>query len=161
MTSKFEQTAQFKSGQDVADFLDAYYRERGWVITPTTPHEERTLCLGDRHYRQGDTHWLVEYKSGLQTFQTGNVFLETVSVDSVGKAGWVYTCKADYIMYGCLLNDKILIFLPERLRFEIDGLKAKYPTKKTGKQQNNGYDTHGVIVPLAAAEQLAAKVIRL
>lgn len=157
----FLDTAQWKSGTDVADFLDEYFRNRGWRIEPTTPHEERVLCLGDRHFYQKDTHWHVEYKSGIQTYYTGNVFLETISVDSANKRGWVYTCKADYLLYATLLNRKILIFLPERLRYEIDGLQARFRTVKTGKNQNSGYDTHGVIVPLAHAETLAAKVLDL
>lgn len=151
--NKFEQTPQWNSGSDVANFLDAFFRARGWQIEPTTPYEERKQCLGDRHFRQKDTHYHVEYKSGIQTFYTGNIFLETVSVDSAGKEGWVYTCKADYILYGALLNHKILVFLPEQLRFVIDDLKLKFREVRTGKNQNNGYNTHGVIVPLDYALQ--------
>lgn len=158
----FEQTPQWKSGQSVADFLDAYYRAKGWQVTPTTPHEERVLCLGDRHFRQAQIHLHVEYKSGLQTYSTGNIFLETVSVDSKGVPGWVYTCKADIILYAALLNKKILVFLPDQLRRHIETLKLRFRTAKTGKRQNQGYDTHGVLVPLAYAESaLATKVIQL
>lgn len=162
MSNKFETTPQWHSGSSVADFLDKFFRGRGWVIEGTTPHEERVLCIGDKKFRRDGKLYNVEYKSGIQTFYTGNVFLETVSVDSENKPGWVYTCKADFIAYGALLNGKILIFLPSKLRDCIEGLKTKFPTKKTNKGQNTGYDTHGVIVPLAYAEKhLAAKVLRI
>lgn len=160
--AKFTETPQWISGLSVAYFLDRYFEALGWTITPTTRHEERDLCLGDRHFRRGDEHFLVEYKSGLQTGATGNVFLETVSVDSQGIKGWVYTCQADFIFYGALLNKKILIFKPCVLRDHINDLATRFRTAKTGKQQNKGYDTHGVVVPLEVAErELASKVISL
>jgi len=152
---------QFKSGKNVEAFLDDFFRYRGWTVEPTSAHEEQVLHLGDRRFtRDGDT-WLIEYKSGVQTFYTDNVVRETISVDSEGKPGWVYTCKADYMFYAALLNDKILVFDPEKLRAEIDGLKARFKEVKTSNNQNKGYNTHGVIVPLDYAEQfLAEQVIR-
>lgn len=160
--NKFEVSQQFKSGAEVADFLDRYFSARGWDIRPTTPHEERSLCLGDRHYRKDDEAYTVEYKSGIQTFYTGNIFLETVSVDTEDKPGWVYTCQADFIFYGALLNDRILIFKPSILRNQIDFLKQRFKEVSTRNGQNEGYNTHGLIVPLAYAEQhIASKVITL
>lgn len=156
-------TPQFKSGDDVARFLDSYFGAE-YDIGPTTPHEERVLCLGDRVYtaRAGGHKLYIEYKSGLQTAYTLNIFLETVSVDTPCKPGWVYTCQADYIFYATLLNHKILVFRPEKLRAEIADLKTKFKEVKTGKGQNETYNTHGVIVPLTYAEKyLAGKVIHI
>lgn len=151
--NKFEQTQQWYSGQSVADYLDAFFKKRGWDIYPTTPEEERGQCLGDRHYIKGETHWYIEYKSGLQTAQTGNIFLETVSVDAVGKAGWLYTCKADYIFYATLLNGCILVMIPNNLRAVAEDLRKQFRETKTSKGQNKGYDTHGLIVPLDYAKK--------
>lgn len=156
-------TPQFKSGDDVAQFLDRYFAAK-YDIQPTTPHMERVSCLGDRIFTSKETgkKFFVEYKSGLQTFATGNIFLETVSVDTPCKPGWVYTCRADYIFYATLLNYKILIFRPSKLRAEIAELKAKFREVKTGKGQNETYNTHGVIVPLDYAERhLTEQVIEL
>lgn len=157
----FTSTPQWRSGEAVADYLDRFFRARGWEIKPTTRHEERVLHLGDRHYTRSDEHYLVEYKSGLQTAATGNVFLETVSVDSRSVPGWVYTCRADYLFYATLLNGSILVFEPEALRAQIEVLKRRFRVTRTRKGQNAGYDTHGVIVPLRFAEKLASGVIRL
>jgi hypothetical protein len=160
--TKFTDKQQFKTGKEVEAYLDDYFSRRGWQIERTTDHEERGLCLGDRHYRQPGMHLYVEYKSGIQTFYTGNVFLETVSVDTENKPGWVYTCKADYIFYAALLNGEILIMLPNKLRAEIEALKRRFRTVKTSKGQNETYNTHGVIVPLEYAEKhLTAKIIFL
>lgn len=155
-------TQQFKNGKDVERFLDGFLAERGWRVEVLTPHEERKLHLGDRRLHRGAESVLIEYKSGIQTFYTGNVFLETISVDSTGAPGWVYTCRADWIVYAALLNSKLLWFKPDNLREKIEGLKLRFRTVKTSKGQNSGYDTHGVIVPLAVAvSELAHTVTRL
>lgn len=144
----FEETPQWLSGQSVAEFLDQFFIRRGWQIKPTSPYEERVLCLGDRHYRKDGRHLFIEYKSGLQTAATGNVFLETISVDAQDKPGWVYTCQADYIFYATLLNKMILVMIPATLRQKIEQLKGQFRETKTGKAQNKGYNTHGVVIPL-------------
>jgi hypothetical protein len=160
MMTKFTETPQWKSGMNVEAYLDRLFRSQGWNVSRTTPHQERVLCLGDRIYNMDDNRYFIEYKSGLQTAATGNVFLETISVDTQNKEGWVYTCKADYIFYATLLNHKILVFQPETLRKEIEGLKSKFRVVKTGKGQNKGYNTHGVIVPLDyAIKHLALQVV--
>lgn len=152
-------TAQWVSGQSVEKFLDSFFRREGFEIDFVTAHEERVLYLGDRKFTKDGKSYFVEYKSGIQTFYTGNVFLETVSVDSDNRPGWVYTCQADFIAYGAILNKKILIFTPDKLRLEIERLKSRFPEVKTGKNQNKGYNTHGVIVPLDYAEKnLSEKV---
>lgn len=156
----FEQSPQYKSGDSVAGYLDRFFKSQGWTVTRTTPHEERKLCLGDRKLtKTGKKQTNLEYKSGIQTHYTGNVFLETISVDSAGKPGWVYTCKADYIVYACLLDGCILVFRPDDLRDSMDELTRRYPCRATSKNQNKGYNTHGLLIPLKDAKSLAYKII--
>lgn len=147
-------TPQFKSGDDVAQFLDQFFGTK-YTIQPTSPHMERVSCLGDRIFTNKKTgkKFFIEYKSGIQTHYTHNIFLETVSVDTPCKPGWVYTCRADYIFYAALLDHRILVFRPGKLRAEIAELKIKFREVKTGKGQNETYNTHGLIVPLDYAEK--------
>ena len=153
---------QFKNGKDVEAWLDKYFSLRGWEIAQTSPYEERVLHLGDRRFRKDGQAYLIEYKSGIQTFYTRNIFLETISVDSNQTPGWVYTCRADFIMYAALLNNKILVFRPEKLRQQMERLKVRYPEVATRHHQNDGYNTHGLLVPFEYAEaRLAEKVIAL
>lgn len=159
---EFTSTPQWKSGTRVADFLDKFFTARGWFIWNTTPHEERVLCLGDRHYQHEDTHYFVEYKSGIQTRVTGNVFLETISVDTQNKLGWVYTCRADFIFYATVMNGCILVLKPDELRSKIDYLKTRFRETKTGKNQNGTYNTHGLIVPFNyVKEHLTEQIINI
>lgn len=155
---KFTNKDQFKNGKAVEAWLDGFFRNRGWNITQATKHEERELCLGDRHYRKVGHDLWIEYKSGIQTFYSGNVFLETISVDSQNKPGWVYTCQADFIFYAALLNERILIFRPKYLRSEIERLKTQFPTRCTKNHQNEGYNTHGVVIPLDYAQEHLAEM---
>lgn len=155
-------TPQWTSGQSVERWLDDYFTGFGWIIERTSQHQERVLCLGDRQFNTGSETFYVEYKSGIQTFYTGNIFLETVSVDTENKPGWVYTCKANYIMYAALLNKQILVFLPDALRAAIEDLKRKFREVPTSKGQNATYKTWGVIVPMAyARDELAYHVYEL
>lgn len=160
--SEVKNKIQFRNGKEVEKFLDIHFRGKGFEIRETTYHEERVLHLGDREFSKDGKSFFVEYKSGIQTFHTGNVFLETVSVDTNGKPGWVYTSKANFVLYACLLNGKILVFLPEQLRDNLDSLKQQFKEKSTSQKQNNGYNSRGLIVPLFYAEKnLAKKVILL
>lgn len=153
---------QFKQGKEVEAFLDEYFRWRGWAIYPMSDYDERTLHLGDRYFVNEEQVLKIEYKSGIQTGYTGNLYLETVSVDVLNVPGWVYTSQADYIMYAALLNERILIFRPGRLRAAIEHLRAQFREVATSHNQNDGYNSQGVLVPLAYAEQhLADKVIAL
>lgn len=147
------QTDQFKHGMDVEAWLDTYFTQLGYEVHRTTPHQERVECKGDRRLLRNNTEHWIEYKSGIQTFYTGNIFLETISVDTANVPGWVYTCQADAIVYAALLNHKLLFFRPPHLREHIDALKTRFRTVKTSKGQNIGYNTHGVIVPLNYAER--------
>lgn len=162
--SNFTQLTQYKNGKDVEAFLDGYFRQRGYQIRQTTDHEERVLCLGDRQFTWKDTSLFIEYKSGIQTFYTGNIFIETISVDDPNnyKLGWVYTCKADILIYATILNNCLLLFRPDGLRQIIDKLKLRYKEVSTSHNQNNGYNTYGLIIPFKwARENLAHKVISL
>jgi hypothetical protein len=160
VSGSFVDSPQFKSGMAVEDFLDQYFGAE-FEIKRTTQHQERVLCLGDRIYKNGDKSFFVEYKSGIQTHYTGNIFLETISVDNPCKPGWVYTCQANFVLYAVLLDGMILVFKPDDLRRQIAELKTKFPEKPTGKGQNKNYNTHGIIIPLNYAQNLAVKIIYL
>lgn len=156
--------SQFKRGKDVEAFLDGYFRARGYRVRQTTAREERVLCLGDREITKNGQTFFMEYKSGIQTHYTRNIFLETISVDDPAhfRQGWIYTCRADAIVYATLLDGCLLIFDPTWLRERMPILKAMFPEIATSHRQNKGYNTHGLLVPFGwAKDNLASKVIQL
>lgn len=159
--SWFTKSPQFKQGMSAEKNLDNYFSERGFGITKTSPHQERVLCLGDRIFTKDDKQFFIEYKCDDSASRTGNLFFETVSVDSANKPGWVFTCRADFILCIIPTNQEILVYRPVKLRAAIEELKSKFPTVTT-KSQNPGYKTHGVIVPLEYAKKyLAEKTLKM
>lgn len=157
---QFTALPQFKQGMDIERWLDDYFTAHGFYIRRTSPYQERKECLGDRIFTKNDKTQFIEYKSGIQTYYTGNVFLETVSVDTTKRPGWVYTCQAHWVIYAALLNALILFFDPAYLRANIAHLKMRYREVSTHKQ-NATYKTWGLIVPLEDAKKLATRVIAL
>jgi hypothetical protein len=145
---------------DVEQWLDAYFARHGFQIEKTSAHQERVECLGDRIFTKNGKAQYIEYKSGIQTFYTGNIFLETVSVDSQNKPGWMFTCKADWIIYAALLNNIILFFYPPYLRENAEILRREFREVST-HNQNETYKTWGLVVPLEKAKKLATKIIEL
>jgi len=157
----FTKTNQWKSGEEVASFLDNLLKSYGYSVAPTTAEEERVRCLGDRKITKRERTLYVEYKSGIQTHYTGNVFIETISVDTANKSGWLYTCKADWLLYACILDGCVLCFRPDSLRDRLCARMSDFRTTSTSHDQNKGYRTHGILVPLREAISIADRVIHL
>ena len=162
--NEFEKLPQFKQGKDVEKYLDNFFQQRGFSIRQTTPEEERILCLGDRQFSRNGKSFFVEYKSGIQTHYTKNIFIETISVDDpvYFKKGWAYTCRADWLIYATVLDNCLLIFRPDILRKRIENLKINFREVSTSNHQNKDYNTHGLLIPFEwAKENLASQVISI
>lgn len=107
-------------------------------------------------HRETGKSYTVEYKTDRRAGQTGNAFIETISIDTPPQvAGWVYTCQADYLVYFCPAPDTIYVLLPAVLRSVVGEWAAKYPARAI---RNDGYNTHGVLVPLYELEKVAVVV---
>lgn len=118
-------------------------------ITPATYEQER---LGiDRFFAHRSTGvcYSVEYKTDHKTHETGNVFVETMSVDTAGKRGWAYTSTAQVLVY----------FVPQEeyaLRADMTEIKRRLPEWSGYRQaeaMNRGrsgdyYRTLGLLVPV-------------
>ena len=95
----------------------------------------------------------IEVKHDERAAQTGRAFIETVSNDQTGRAGWVYSCEADVILYmvpgdGCL----VYWLAPVALRGRVSDWLQR-ADRREGRFQhvsaaNVGYRTRGVGVPL-------------
>ena len=157
--SWFEQSDQFKRGKKHERKLDDIFSSRGWAITQTTKEEERTQHRGDRVYRKGDDELYIEYKSDETASRTGNLFIETVSVDTDNVPGWAYTCQADWIFYYLPFEGLIYVIKPGDLRKLLPRWQKDYPTISTNGQ-SKGYNTHGILVPQREFEE-HAQVINL
>jgi hypothetical protein len=153
MTYSFD--AQKARGDSGELFLDKWFAT-DYDVKPATRHEQRRGV--DRTFIQRRTgqRFRVEYKTDYKAAETGNAFVETVSVDTAGKAGWAYSSEADYLIYYIPTDDLIYVLALEVLRHELPRWVREYPLRAA---QNEGYATHGLLVPLDEFEKSAEVVI--
>jgi len=155
MTYTFD--AQKTRGDAGEVFLDQVFAA-GYEVRPATRAEQRQGI--DRIFtrRKTDQRLAVEYKTDYKAAHTGNAFVETVSVDATGKAGWAYSSAADYLIYYVPGDEVIYVIALEVLRRELPCWVREYPLRAA---QNEGYATHGVLVPLDEFEQHAEAVMSI
>lgn len=128
--------------------LDKYFGV-AYEIRKATRDQERMGIDRIFVHRVTGTWYYVEYKTDHRTPDTGNVFVETISVDTADKIGWAFTSAAQVLVY----------FVPayERAyRIDMMTVKRKLPAwgvYREGKAWNKGRDgslylTWGRLVPL-------------
>lgn len=147
---------QLAEGEAGEAFLDAFFRRRGHTIQAATRAEQRSGI--DRFITAPDGREMaVEYKTDRLAGETGNAFVETVSVDARGKMGWALTSQADYLVY--YLPGRAIYVLPfSSLRWALPGWMRDFPARTA---PNNGYLTHGVLVPLGTLAEYAVQTFPL
>ena len=153
MTYNFDrQKARGDAGEA---FLDRWFADT-YTIQPATREEQRRGIDRIFLHRQTGERLAVEYKTDYKAARTGNAFVETVSVDTADKAGWAYSSEADYLIYYVPGDDLIYVLTLETIRRELPRWVQEYPPRAT---KNEGYATHGVLVPLDEFEKYAEAVI--
>jgi hypothetical protein len=100
----------------------------------------------------------VEYKTDHKAAETGNAFIETVSVDAAGKQGWAYTSQADYIFYYVPPLGRVYVVRLAVIRRELPRWEGLY---SHAQARNDGYLTHGILVPLDEFSACAEAVMKI
>lgn len=151
---------QLREGLEGERLLDAYF-SRWFDITPASRQQQREGI--DRTFvnRESGATWLVEYKMDKRAHQTGNAFVEIVSVRRPGhpdKPGWAYSSQSDRLLYYIPTDELVYIFTPDTLRNIAPTWEQRYRTRDV---QNRNYVTVGILVPLSEFEEYAMVVISL
>lgn len=149
---------QLKRGECAERRLDKHFRNHGYKVTPATRQQQRqgidrVFVTSPRRKRL-----LVEYKADWTAAETGNVFIETISVKRNGRQrrrGWAFTSKADWLIYFFPEDDLAYCISFVHLRDVLDKWIAKYPAHSI---PNERYTTHGIVVPQMVLERLAVAV---
>lgn len=159
---------QLKRGKRGEAFLDRYFSL--WYQVEAVSLQEEKMRGYDRIFRnlypnfeylaKAPTRLMrVEYKTDYRVAQTGNVFIETVSVDTKNKKGWIYTSQAHLLVY----------FIPPLYRIyccPMKGVREAFLSDwqrryATGGAVNADYTTNGVLVPLPVFAAIAKRTIQL
>lgn len=155
MTYDFNtQLAKGKKGEQI---LDDKFSDRFIITQPNLSKEKKDGY--DRVFVSkvnSDVVLLIEYKTDFIAHKTGNAFIETVSMDAYNRDGWALTSKADYLFYFVVKDLLLYIIKMKRVRELVPGWLKEYPTRKS---VNNGYNTHGVLVPLYEFEEHSEMVL--
>lgn len=153
----YEFKRQLNRGAEGERQLDEAF-SRDYVIQEATVAEQRRGI--DRIFvgKRDDRRLKVEYKTDFVAHKTGNAFIETISVDTAGKRGWAYSSDADYLIY-FIFEDLLVYIMPMTVVRERLALWLQRYRKKT--VQNDGYQTHGVIVPLTEFERYSEQVMSI
>lgn len=146
---------QLSHGEHGETFLDRFF-SRWFRIEPATPEEQRRgidrIFYNSRHRRT----LTIEYKTDTAAARTGNAFIETISVDAIEKAGWVFTTEADILIY--YIPGKSVLYV-----LRMAAVRSRLPfwllTYKVREIPNLGYYTHGLLVPLDELERCADRVL--
>lgn len=152
-------TDQLDKGKQAESQLDAHFADV-CDIRPATDEEQRRGI--DRWFTNRQTGRVVsvEYKTDWTAARTGNAFIETTSVDTAHKAGWAYTCEAEWLLYFCpgTGGEQAYWVNLYALRRALARWVNQYPARTI---PNDGYNTVGVLVPLAEMEQVAQQVVNI
>lgn len=79
-----------------------------------------------------------------------------MSVDTAGKAGWALTSQAEILAYYLPEADLVYLLRMETLRRLVPQWQQRFRTRAAA---NKGYQTLGILVPLAEFERHAIEVI--
>lgn len=150
--------SSFTRGKAGEDALDNYFR-RWFHIVPVPLDVEKQFGY-DRVFIRKDsgTTVTVEYKSDDRAQDTGNAFIETLSVESEQAPGWARKCKADLLCYYVVADGVVYVIAPDRIRAELTSWTLAYPTKRA---KNATYQTVGITVPITELQRIAERVITL
>jgi len=145
---------QLALGESGAAFLDTYFAR--WFSIERASRDDQRQGI-DRYFttRNQKQRLGVEYKTDAAASRTGNAFIETISVDTTGKPGWVHSSKADYLFYYLPRDGVIYMLKMATIRQQLAYWEAHFPTRHV---PNNGYHTVGILVPLREFERCAEAV---
>jgi len=151
MTATYSFDEQLRIGKAAERLLDTYFSQ--WYSIEIIPHEIEVLIHSDRLFIDAyGHHTIVEYKADYIGHRTGNAYVETVSVASENKPGWVYTSQADVLIYWVVGNGQVIAVSPKQLREKLPGWEVHYHTIQA---RNETYYGAGVLVPISELRKLS------
>ncbi len=146
---------QLAKGETAETILDRHFAGR-CIIQPATRAQQRQGIDRVFIHRQSGASYTVEYKTDWTAARTGNAFVETVSVDTKGIAGWVYTSQAEWLAYFIPAHSTIYLIAFTDLRARLPHWLAT--CKAAPPIPNRGYHTLGILVPLAEFSNIASQI---
>lgn len=147
MTHNFSDSLEV--GEKYEGELDEHFSQ--WFIVKKVSMDLQKLGV-DRIFTKRKTgeRFTVEYKADSRASETGNMYIETVSVgrdeDTVVTKGWIYTSTAQLLVYFLPDWNRAYIMDMLSLRDKVNEKWIKH--HKTARADNGNYWGEGILVPL-------------
>lgn len=140
---------QLRKGEKYEAILDE--RFKAWFrIKPASKYDQNNGI--DRIFTRklDGCVFTVEYKADFQAHETGNVFIETVSVDRAGKRGWVLQTRAQIIAYYIVHDKRAHLLYGADMKTALPQWARQY---REGSANNvdarrGNYASRGILVPI-------------
>jgi len=154
---QFEFKSQYKVGKQGERVIDEWLSQIYSISDVSDIPKYREIGI-DRLLSCFNNYTIsAEYKCDVVAKRTGNLFFETISVDSKSIPGWGWSSQADYWVF-LIPNQEILIVKPSLLRALV---WQKYREAHEKKVPNQGYNTFGLPISLADVRPIANQVQKL
>lgn len=144
MSETYSFDAQLKKGEKYEKELDDYFGE-WYYVYPVSFDAQRSGIDRVFKHKTTDVSISVEYKADERTVETGNIFVETVSVDTQNKKGWAYTSCSQMLFYYIPQEKTVLVISMLEIKNQLSGWIKRFKEKSV---PNDGYNTKGILVPL-------------
>ena len=139
--------AKLEEGEGYEGLLDIFF---GQTFQITRADDWQRYGI-DRFFQSGKWNWAVEYKADSRAAQTGNVFIETVSVDTngdkQGTPGWAKTSQAHLLVYYIPPAGRIFFTQMARIKALVSKWERAY--ELVPARNDAGYYTWGLKVPIS------------
>ena len=164
MATQHQFAASLKRGQQAEDYLDKWFAPDYKVRKASGAEQRRGIDRWFVRYNMEEPiPWVpVDYKADFQSWETGNAYIETVSVDdgrNPPKPGWAIAGQAKVLIYYTPQADVIYMVRMGTVRFHLKRWEKEYGPARPA--MNEGYKTMGICVPLHEFETHAYEVINL
>lgn len=119
--------------------------------------------VNNKYKDKSNIDFIINLKNGIKTsitvktdtYNTGNIFFETLSCAEKGIDGWLYSCKAEFLFYYCFQTKELYII--NIAKYIEWFLKNKYMFKlkifKNIGTNNKVYTSQGYTVPKKNLEE--------
>jgi hypothetical protein len=149
---------QLAKGEQAEEILDNFFADRFHIVPATRTQQRQGIDRVFTHRTTGQP-FTVEYKTDWTAGRTGNVFIETVSVDASGKPGWAYASQADWLAYFIPGRGLICLIRFDILRQHLPQWRQTCPPAPP--IPNRGYNTRGILVPLDEFRRRCQRVFHI
>lgn len=148
MTHNFEE--RLGVGEKYEKDLDAFF-EPFFEVQPVQMNMQKLGVDRIFTHRKNGQRYSIEYKTDIRCKDTGNLYIETISVDKDNKLGWAYTSTAQRIIFH-IPGDKVIFVDTLNLRDIMPKWVDKYPQAEA---KNELYSGFGILVPVMVVAKIA------